>query len=366
MAILAANLIACVGVPATVKEAPKIENQRTSEFPLPLVFKSIKEKLPALFNTISSKSPKIEEHQSINSASFIITEFSLNDSNLIVCDDGWQGTHIGNEHVMDAGKIGIELNYNLSTKGTEVKIESKFHNKFLRWVKGPVIGYSYPQPGYAGSPYVHRGPDEIEDIGAYCYSTGIIERSIFDLIPKPVSLPGGIKYIGELKNDQPEGQGIIILPDGTRYEGEFKGGKMEGHGNLTSTDGYGYEGEFRNGKPEGQGVLMQGDLKIIGEFKDGKPVGQSALVNGDIKISGEFKDGLPGTRRTMETSDYKLVAEFKNNKPEGPGTITYKDGVKITGNFKNGNLEGPVEAEYPDGSRKTFVFKNGKPINKDR
>ena len=328
---------------------------------MPLVFKSIKEKLPALFNAISSKSPKIEEHESPDSSWFNVTEYELNDYNLIACGEG-----LVYPGILKSGGIHIILDSNPSAKGTNVKIESEFHQELMTSVPGPVTGYASPVLGYAGSAYVMRGPDRLVDIGAHCYSTGLIERSILDLIPKPVSVPGGIKFLGLFKNNQPEGQGIAILPDGTRYEGESKGGKMEGGRKLSLPNGYRYEGDFKDDKLEGQGIIFFPDgTRYEGQVKNGMPEGQGVLIAGNIKISAEFKAGLPGTRRTMEAPDYKLVAEFKNNKPEGRGTITYNTGITLTGDFKNGDLEGPVEAAYPGGIRRTFVFKNGKPIYKD-
>jgi hypothetical protein len=41
---------------------------------------------------------------------------------------------------------------------------------------------------------------------------------------------GGSKYVGEFKNDEFEGKGILTEKDGSTYEGQFKDGKMHGSG----------------------------------------------------------------------------------------------------------------------------------------
>ena len=44
-------------------------------------------------------------------------------------------------------------------------------------------------------------------------------------------------YKGEIKNQKPEGLGIMLFPDGTKYMGMWKAGKKNGHGTLTMSDG---------------------------------------------------------------------------------------------------------------------------------
>ncbi len=79
------------------------------------------------------------------------------------------------------------------------------------------------------------------------------------------------KYVGEIDNGEPNGQGTFIWSDGSKYEGEFKDGKKNGQGTETSPDGIKYEGEWVNGKRNGQGTLTSPDgHKYEGEFMDGQ------------------------------------------------------------------------------------------------
>ena len=62
------------------------------------------------------------------------------------------------------------------------------------------------------------------------------------------------KYIGEIKNREPSGQGTFTYPDGEKYVGEWKDGRKSGQGTLTYSDGEKYVGEFKDGERNGQGT----------------------------------------------------------------------------------------------------------------
>ena len=50
------------------------------------------------------------------------------------------------------------------------------------------------------------------------------------------------KYVGEIDNGEPNGQGTFIWSDGTKYVGEYKNGLPNGHGTETWSDGSKYVG----------------------------------------------------------------------------------------------------------------------------
>jgi len=56
------------------------------------------------------------------------------------------------------------------------------------------------------------------------------------------------KYVGEIENRKPNGQGTHLSPDGKKYEGEWKDDKKHGQGTETYPNGSKYVGEFKNGK----------------------------------------------------------------------------------------------------------------------
>ena len=57
-----------------------------------------------------------------------------------------------------------------------------------------------------------------------------------------------MKYVGEIENGVPNGQGILTSPDGDRYEGDFKDGKKHGQGTFTYSGRFRYLGEWKDGK----------------------------------------------------------------------------------------------------------------------
>jgi len=55
----------------------------------------------------------------------------------------------------------------------------------------------------------------------------------------------GNKYVGEVKDGEPHGQGKLTFADGFRYEGDFKESEFHGQGILYYEDGTKtYEGDW--------------------------------------------------------------------------------------------------------------------------
>ena len=127
-----------------------------------------------------------------------------------------------------------------------------------------------------------------------------------------------VKYVGDIENMKPKGQGTITSPDGDKYEGEFKNGKKHGKGTLTSPDGSMYIGAFKSGKKHGKGKFTSPDgRKFVGEYKDDKKHGKGTFTWSDEgKYEGKWKDGKFNGQGTFTFSDgNKGVGEFRDNKP---------------------------------------------------
>ena len=101
------------------------------------------------------------------------------------------------------------------------------------------------------------------------------------------------KYVGEISNGEPDGNGILTYSNGDKYEGEWKDGEPNGQGTFTSPNGMKYIGEFKDGKKYGQGKFTYPNgSKYAGEFKDGKEHGQGTFTFPDgSKYVGEWKNG---------------------------------------------------------------------------
>ena len=102
------------------------------------------------------------------------------------------------------------------------------------------------------------------------------------------------KYVGEIRNGNPNGQGILIDSNlGYKYEGEWRDGQKTGHGIETQREYYSYEGRFKNGEHHGQGTFISfrnGKSKYIGEFRNNLPWNLNNYKDGKlifIFVNGE-------------------------------------------------------------------------------
>lgn len=127
-------------------------------------------------------------------------------------------------------------------------------------------------------------------------------------------------YEGEVKDNQPNGLGILKGIDGSKYIGEWLEGVYNGKGTLFL---YGdkYVGDFKNGKYHGKGLLTtnQGNT-FDGEWKEGKFHGKLIMkFKSGSKFDGEWKDGKKhGKGRWIfqigEVKGHTKVGEWKNDK----------------------------------------------------
>ena len=59
------------------------------------------------------------------------------------------------------------------------------------------------------------------------------------------------------KNNEKQGNGLLIYADESTYEGNWENGFQQGFGKLTTADGLVLEGEWKDGKINGIGRLVQ-------------------------------------------------------------------------------------------------------------
>ena len=76
------------------------------------------------------------------------------------------------------------------------------------------------------------------------------------------------KYVGEIENGLPNGQGTYTNLNGYKYVGEFKDGGRHGKGNYTWSDGRNYVGEFKDGE-EWNGTETDNNGNIIRKWING-------------------------------------------------------------------------------------------------
>ena len=105
----------------------------------------------------------------------------------------------------------------------------------------------------------------------------------------------GKYYIGEFKNDIPNGKGVKYHSNGDiLYEGNFINGKFEGNGKYYYDNGYYFIGECKNGLRNGKGIAYykNGNILYDGDWVNNEPEGNGKVIkeNGDYYI-GQFKNG---------------------------------------------------------------------------
>ena len=214
----------------------------------------------------------------------------------------------------------------------------------------------------------------------------------------------GMIYSGQLKDNKPEGTGVLLNEYGITFKGEFKEGMINGKGklfiydqnigsknkkividnkknciatkcsNLFGNNNYPnqrnntysnknknllkiIEGTFINKKKNGKYIeYNKYNSKIFeGEFKNDMRNGSGIEYNnGYKKYEGEYKDDKREGRGIEYSYGNKIFeGEYKDNKREGKG-IEYNNGNKIyEGEFKNDRKNG-IGILYINGEIKRY------------
>jgi len=153
-----------------------------------------------------------------------------------------------------------------------------------------------------------------------------------------INYESGNKYVGDVANGVPHGQGTKTWADGDKYVGGWKYGRFNGLGTMTRANGNKYVGEFKDGKRHGQGTKTWANgNKYVGEYKDDKRHGQGTKTwaNGD-KYVGEYKDDKRHGQGTVTFADdgRKFVGESKDDEPWNG--IKYSASGEVDGTYSSG------------------------------
>ena len=94
-----------------------------------------------------------------------------------------------------------------------------------------------------------------------------------------------VYYVGNIKNNQANGQGVGLYKNGLRYKGHWKNNRHQGQGTLYWPDGEYYSGHFQQDKRQGQGSYHwpNGD-KFIGEWQNDKRNGVGTFYKKSGKV----------------------------------------------------------------------------------
>jgi hypothetical protein len=148
----------------------------------------------------------------------------------------------------------------------------------------------------------------------------INEQSITLSSSSPLSVTrtnsDGDLYIGELQNNQPNGQGTQYLKNGGKYEGYWENGLYEGQGTLILENGSMYTGAFSKGFIHGEGKMIYPDASYYkGNYVYGIREGFGLLyIDKDNKYEGYWENGFRnGKGKAYIEGSYKKGL-WENNK----------------------------------------------------
>jgi len=224
------------------------------------------------------------------------------------------------------------------------EIISVDYNNFFHYKNIERILLKYMQKNYCNK---YNQENKFEGIGKIFFDNGDYYIGIIkDNLPQGKGIlyykDGSIQYIGEYKNGKTEGFGKYIFEDGTYYIGQWKDNKRNGNGKEYYNNNYiRYEGEYFNDQKEGYGKFVFFDgAYYIGEWKNDQVngIGIEYYQNGSIRHKGYYidqqKDGIG--KFHFPDGEY-CASQFKNNYPNGIGIEYYKNGkIKYEGDLKDG------------------------------
>jgi hypothetical protein len=100
------------------------------------------------------------------------------------------------------------------------------------------------------------------------------------------------KSMEEMPKGKLEETIIIIYSNGDRYVGEVRDGLPDGEGTVVSSNGDMFAGEWRNGTPHGRGHLLWANGEVyVGTWKNGNKHGKGAYCIDDEVYEVEYDNG---------------------------------------------------------------------------
>jgi len=89
--------------------------------------------------------------------------------------------------------------------------------------------------------------------------------------------PNGVRYVGVIANDMPNGKGKMCYPSGYTANGFFSNGALNGKGKLFYENGDWSKGKFVNGQLFGKGKILKDNqrLKVIFSSNDAYQLDES-------------------------------------------------------------------------------------------
>lgn len=122
-----------------------------------------------------------------------------------------------------------------------------------------------------------------------------------------------------------------------------------------------YSGGLYESKATGPGTIENEQFTFAGEFLNGRPNGQGTITyrNGTSYTGGLVNGFYHGAGVYSSHRGYVYTGDFNMNRFDGQGTCVWSDGTRYKGGFKLDKFEGPGELSRADGTTFTGNFRNG-------
>lgn len=160
-------------------------------------------------------------------------------------------------------------------------------------------------------------------------------------------------YVGEVKNNKPDGLGVAIYNNNTAmyYVGNFANGQFSGKGTLVFTHKGFLTGNWKNGKLNGKGATLNKEKSLfVGNFFDGKKTGKGTLIYKDNGfITGEFANDQFSGRNIYISSTANNINDniYYASKKNGTGYQYDVENKKLfEGEWSNGDWVASRTAAY--------------------
>lgn len=190
--------------------------------------------------------------------------------------------------------------------------------------------------------YLSKTNKEIVNDG---YGSKIKQKEILDC--------SGHRYIGNLINGLPSGQGEAIFLKGNRYVGNWINGRQSGYGEMFFSTGEKYEGHWKDNKQSGYGkMIFSVDKTYEGHWEDGKISGHGQMTySPDRKYVGNWANNMKnGLGEMIFSNDSRYEGNWVNNKRNGHGKMIFPNGDTYIGSWKDDQQDGYGKMLYCNGA----------------
>jgi hypothetical protein len=172
------------------------------------------------------------------------------------------------------------------------------------------------------------------------------------------------QYFGAIKDNMPDGIGLLLKQGGELVEGYFTQGKPDRRASVYFPDGSYFSGDWRDGRIEGYGEFRHegGRGKYVGQWKQDMQWGEGEeVVQDEYHYKGAFVSGERHGYGLLVLADSSSYAgDFQQGKFHGKGKYHWNDGKVYQGDWKHGAIDGNGEFTWPDGKKYVGSYKNEK------